>query len=78
MSLYTVRTWSRFKAEDVSALMWALAVLKAPSADCWRAILEKLAMAPLSAFTGAELADVYSAYVLLDHQSAPPPRCWHR
>ena len=70
MSLYALRTWGRFKPPDVAALLWALAVLKAPSAECWRAILEKLAMAPVAAFTNAELIDVYSAYILLDQQSA--------
>ena len=54
----------------MAAVLWALAVLKAPTPDMWRLILEKLALAPIGAFGDAELADIYAAYILLDQNSA--------
>ena len=70
MSLYAMRTWSRFKASDMAAVLWALAVLKAPTPDLYSLILEKLALAPVSAFSEPELSDIYTAYILLDQHSA--------
>ena len=70
VSLFALRTWSRFKASDMSAVLWALAVLKAPTLDMYCLLLEKLAQAPVSAFADAELSDIYAAYVLLDQHSA--------
>ena len=71
VSLYALRTWSRFRATDVAAVLWALAVLKAPPPDVYCLLLEKLAMAPVSAFSDAELSDIYTAYILLEQHSAP-------
>ena len=62
----------------MAAVLWALAVLKAPTPEMWRLILEKLAMAPVSAFSDAELSDIYAAYILLDENSAPPAVPSHR
>ncbi len=70
VSLYALRTWSRFRASDVAAVLWALAVLKAPPPDVYRLLLEKLSLAPVSAFSDAELSDIYTAYVLLEQHSA--------
>jgi hypothetical protein len=75
--LYALRTWSRFKPADMAAVLWALAVLKAPTPDMWRLLHEKLALAPMNAFSDAELTDIYAAYLLLDQSSAalrPPSR----
>ena len=70
VSLYALRTWGRFRASDAAAVLWALAVLKAPHADVYSLLLEKLALTPVSAFSDAELSDIYTAYVLLEQHSA--------
>ncbi len=54
----------------MAAVLWALAVLKAPPPDVYRLLLEKLSLAPVSAFSDAELSDIYTAYVLLEQHSA--------
>ncbi len=35
VGLHAMRQWHRFRAAEVANLVWALAILKAPSAELW-------------------------------------------
>lgn len=65
-----LRQWHRFRAAEAANLVWALAILRAPSPQVWAGVLEKLAHAPAASFNDADLHQIFQAYQLLDPASA--------
>ena len=47
-------------------MLWALAILKACTADTWRLLLDKLANVPAASFDDADKHQMYQVYLLLD------------
>ena len=40
VGLHAMRQWHRFRAAEVANLVWALAILKAPSPELWCAFCQ--------------------------------------
>jgi hypothetical protein len=47
ISLYCLRHWHRFKAQELANMIWSLALLRACSADTWCACFGSLTHPPL-------------------------------
>lgn len=73
MGQLALRQWHRFRAAEAANLVWALAILRAPSPQVWAAVLEKLAHAPAASFDDTDLHQIFQAYQLLDPAGANPP-----